>query len=87
MPGDDVKPLEELCQPLLEDDSMCHIQLNSRILQCLCWREPPSKLDFPRTQMIAGVGKQSRDFEPPGSKAKQLGFEFRALKELRASES
>src|SRR4029077_8932909 len=83
VPGDGGKPPEKTPQPLLKDDSMRQIHQNARILQCLCRREPSSKLDFPRAQMIAGVGKQRRDFKPPGAKAKQLGFEFRAMKKLR----
>ena len=47
MPGDGIKSLEQVHQPLLKDDPMRHIQLNARILQRFCWREPPSKLNFP----------------------------------------
>ena len=78
MPGDGVKSLEEISQPLLKDYSMRHIQLNARVPQRFCWREPSSKLDFLRAQMIAGLGKQSRDFKPCGAEANQLGFEVRA---------
>jgi hypothetical protein len=38
MPGYGIKPFEGLSQPLFEDDTMCDVQLNARILQRLCGR-------------------------------------------------
>ena len=86
MTGDGIKRLEQIGQPLFEDDAMGHVQLNARILQGLCWRKPASNLDFPRAQMIAGVGKQRRDFQPGRAEAKQLGSRVRSLERTSWSE-
>jgi hypothetical protein len=62
MTGDGIEAAEQIGKPLFEDNAVGHVQLNRLVLEGLCEGKSASDLDFPRAQMIAGVGKQRRDW-------------------------
>ena len=86
MSGDGVEAAEQIGKPLSRTIRWAKSNWVASFVRASEGEIPHPNLDFTRAQVIAGVGKQSRDFEPSALNSMQMRLPVPSLEKISWSE-